>query len=380
VSDGLDPVRDKSKQAISENLRLLLAGDSSVNGSTVDECVKALSDMIAVIGVATERFEKNALELRGVFVPGELSPLKQRLAVLVETLDLLTEKVGVAPDLYRRDGTVTFELGQLCRTGALDALAGITRERIAEMQNPGEDSLGDVLEMFAGTVSGFLLGEVDPAIRILQELSADNDQIEVSLGLHANARLTQMQSARVSEIEDLAERSLENIRAAAHGVGVGRLAKDFETGRETEKSGAKFWTSAVFLCVAAAVSLPILILSVDTQLFSQLSGTTGAIVKALTGLPFLGLAGYCARIASHHRETARHLAVLTTQMDALRAYVDGLPDEDQREITMILGRRAFSNPELGARDSGHVNALPDDAVTVLEKAVDLAKDALKRSQ
>jgi hypothetical protein len=240
--------------------------------------------------------------------------------------------------------------------------------------------LGKMVGDFSGVVGGFLFGEIDPAIRILQDLSAENDQIEVSLGQHALSRATQARASRVSEIEGLAERSLENIRAAAHGVGVGRLAKDFEAGRDTEKAGAKFWTTGVFLCVAAAVSLPILILSVDTHLFSQLSGPTGVIVKALTGLPFLALAGYCARIASQHREEARHLAILTTQMDALRAYVDGLPDEDQREITMILGRRAFSNPDLGTRDSGHLNALPDDAVKVLEKSVDLAKDALKRSQ
>jgi len=380
MPEGFEHSREKSKEAIEENLRLLLAGDSSVDRSEVDECVKAFSDMIAVTGVALERFEKNALELRGVFIPGELSQLDQGRNLLAEIMDLLTDRVTVAPDLYRQDGTVTFELGQLCRTGGLEALNGIARQRIARMQHEPELSLSDELMEFTTTLKGFRSAEIDPAIRILQDLSADQDHMEVSLGQHATSRVTQMQVARVSEIEDIAERSLENIRAAAHGVGVGRLAKDFEAGRDTEKTGAKFWTTGVFLCVAAAVSLPILILSVDTHLFSQVSGPTSVIVKALTGLPFLGLAGYCARIASQHREAARHLAILTTQMDALRAYVDGLPDEDQREITLILGRRAFSNPELGTRDSGRVNALPDDAVKVLEKAVDLAKEARKRSQ
>ncbi|SPM31349.1 hypothetical protein Mvan_3607, partial [Mycobacterium terramassiliense] len=379
VSEILDSARERSSKASRENLRLILDGDISFNRPQVDECVKALSDMITMIGEATERYEKNSLELRGFFVPSETSPLNQHVAVIAETLDLLTDNVGVVQDLYRRDGAVTFQLGQLCRTDGLEALAGITRERIAKMQAP-DQSLSGVTSDFASVIGGFQAGEIDPAIRVLQEISANNDQMDVSLGQHANSRLTKIQATRVSEIEGEAERSLENIRAAAHGVGVGRLAKDFEAGRNDERSSAKFWTSAVFVCVAAAVSLPILIHSVDTHLFSQLSGTTGVIVKALTGLPFLGLAGYCARIASQHREAARHLAILTTQMDALRAYVDGLPGEDQREITMILGRRAFSNPELGTRDSGQVNMLPDDALKVLEKAVDLAKEAQKRSQ
>ncbi|MFV8165803.1 hypothetical protein ACNQVK_27505 [Mycobacterium sp. 134] len=379
MSDNLESALERSRKAILENLERLLTGDNSVNRHPVEECLAALADMITVVGEAFERFEKNALEIRGVFVPGELSQLEQHRDLLVETFDLLADKVSIAPDLYKRDGTVTFQLGQVCRTGALEALAGITRERSASMGNP-DVSLGAVLAEFSGVIGGFLVGEIDPAVRILQDLPANRDQTEVVVGNRARSRLTEMKAARVSEIEDIAERSLENIRAAAHGVGVGRLAKDFESGRDTEKEGAKFWTTAVFLCVAAAVSLPILILSVDTHLFSQLSGPTGVAIKALIGLPFLGLAGYCARIASQHREAARHLAILTTQMDALRAYVDGLPAEDQREITMILGRRAFSNPELGARDSGQINALPDDAAKALEKAFDLAKDALKRSQ
>lgn len=380
--DDLDVVevgRKRSKKAIEENLHLILAGDSSLNKTKVTECVKAFSDMIAVIGEAAERFEKNALELRGVFVLGELSQLEQLRVLLAEALDLLTDKIAVAPDLYKRDGTVTFELGQVCRGDGLDAIAGIARQRIDEMRSPGR-SLSDVADSFSGVLGGFLTAEVDVAIRVLQEQSeVKNNQVAVVLGQFSTSRLTQARASRVTEIEDIAERSLESIRAAAHGVGVGRLAKDFEAGRNSENKGAMLWTTGVFLCVAAAVSLPLLILSVDTHLLNQVSGPAAVVVKALIGLPFLGLAGYCARIASHHREAARHLAILTTQMDALRAYVTGLPDEDQREITMVLGRRAFSNPDLDARDSGHLNALPDDAVKVLEKAVDLAKDALKRS-
>jgi hypothetical protein len=68
--------------------------------------------------------------------------------------------------------------------------------------------LGEIVSHLATAVSGFLVSEIDPAIRTLQDLSAESDQTEVLLGPHSGSRGAQAHVSRVSEIEDLAERSL----------------------------------------------------------------------------------------------------------------------------------------------------------------------------
>jgi hypothetical protein len=45
---------------------------------------------------------------------------------------------------------------------------------------------------------------------------------------------------------------------------------------------------------------------------------------------------------------------------------------------MLLGRRAFSDPDLSTRDRGKINPAPDQVIPLLEKALEVAKDALKK--
>ena len=158
------------------------------------------------------------------------------------------------------------------------------------------------------------------------------------------------------------------------------MAEAFEATAHAEDERAKFWTTCVFACIALGILLPIFVLSVDTVFFTQVTGLAGTIIKALTGVPLYAAAAYCGRIAAQHRETARHMQILTSQIKSVRAYVSTLPKEQQHEIVAILGKRAFSDPELTTRDKGRVNMVPDQLIPVLEKAMDVAKEAVKKER
>lgn len=379
---ALDEALEETKHAIRENLAKLVSGKSTLNADIVDDCTHKLVRLYNVISDAKRTADKNIGLLK---VSGE--PLEQvethwfvdKQDLISEVIDLMRDEVVLSPDIYRREDTVKFVLAQAARPSALEALAGIIEERLRIISDPSSPSITRTLgDDFSDMLRGFLVGEIDPVIEEFRNLSRENDQINVVFGPMVRSRTLERQARRVDEIETLAERNLENIQAAAHAVGAERLSKDFDARAKKDSLSATLWTAAVFACIVLGVGLPILVLSVDTVVLTKLSGTPGMIIKALTGIPFFGAAGYCARIASQHRETARHLGILTTQIDSAPAYVAELPDDNRLQLMMMLGRRAFSDPELMVKDKGSVGATPEELIPLLEKAMDVAKDVVKR--
>ncbi|ABM14399.1 hypothetical protein [Mycolicibacterium vanbaalenii] len=379
----IDKMLDRSRLAVRENLAKIIDGDATLNDEKVVQLTMALGDVVTVMGEAYERLQKNLSEFSERAATTDDGTEAQQIDTvrdeIVNLMELLNDSVVVAPDVYQKDGTIQFHLGQIVRTSALDNLTGITKARVDRISQPGDKSLIDELNEFAGVVAGFKNAEIDTAIQALEDLDATDNRARVSLGVNAKARAVDRRAARVGEIETLAEKQLRNINVAAQGVGAQRLAKDFEDGSKREARRAAWWTFAVFACVTIGVGLPVAILSMDTRLLAQLTGDTGLLIKALIGLPLFGVAGYCARIASQHRKTASHLGLLTTQMDSVNAYVADLPDEYRHQLIMILGRRAFSNPELQLHtDEGSSNLMSEDVISVLGKAVDAARESVRR--
>jgi hypothetical protein len=132
--------------------------------------------------------------------------------------------------------------------------------------------------------------------------------------------------------------------------------------------------------VALGIALSAIVLTTEKIVFTAaMDGTTGTIVKALTGIPLFALATYFGRISSQHRETERYLRILATQVDSVQAYADVLPEADRVQLIINLGSRAFSAPGFAAADKGSVGLIPDNVMELLNKALDITKEAAKRS-
>jgi hypothetical protein len=192
--------------------------------------------------------------------------------------------------------------------------------------------------------------------------------------------LSQRREQRIGELEQAAQRGVASIKRAAGVAGKERIAQTFADGAKEEEKTAKFWTGCVVGFVIAGIILPVVALSTDKFVFTQITGLTGTIIKALTCLPLFALATYFGHIAAQSRDLSRHLKVLTAQIDSVQAYVMELPEEMQHEIVEVLGKRAFGDPGLITRDKGKISVIPEDIIPSLQKALEIAAESLKKSK
>jgi hypothetical protein len=181
----------------------------------------------------------------------------------------------------------------------------------------------------------------------------------------------------MNALERQAVTTVENLKTAAGEGGKERLAQTFETRGKEEAKSAAHWNWLVMVFVFLGIALPLVAISLEDHFLGQLTGTYGVVIKALIGLPMFALATYAGRISAQHRKMGQHMKTLTAQIDSVKAYVAGLPSDDERQLIMTLGTRAFSEPGVAGKGEGVVGIPPEDILPALEKAVHAIKESRK---
>ena len=186
---------------------------------------------------------------------------------------------------------------------------------------------------------------------------------------------------KLEKLEAQARASVDNIRRSSGEAAAERQSFAFGRGAETESRRSSAWSYLVFIFVGSAILIPLITISFDSAFGDSGFDPVAALFKAAIALPLLGAAAYCARISAQHRESARHMNLLSVQIDTVASFVEQLKDEESRtEILMLLGRRAFSDAELTVKDEGKISAVPVEAIPLFEKAMDVAKEVVTKSQ
>ncbi len=177
--------------------------------------------------------------------------------------------------------------------------------------------------------------------------------------------------------EDYAQASVKNLQGLS---GKGASIEQKKTVLELSKDEAtlsKSWTAGVFGFVTLGILAPIIVFSFDVQI-SNVASWAGVLIKLAISLPLFGIAAYCGRVAAQHRELARHMKLLAVQIDTIEPYIEKMNDQQKSEMRMFLGRRLFSSVDLEVKDSGNISVIPTEVIPLLEKAMDIGKDAVNK--
>jgi hypothetical protein len=358
---------DEQKRESVDNrtpVEALLAGEpvGSLNDS-FENCSRALVTLTSKIDL-----------YRGPETPNALfAPLvhAQNLALSIWRLlsDELVQLVG--------GGTkAIFQFGQLFRPYDLDFLARSVDAVTEQLEKDPDNAPSGLWVLVA-----YLQSWVDFVVpSVLAEVSAGNENSEYQISLPP--ALVQMEKAsdslrRLSNLERQAEATVENLKTAAGEGGKERLAQTFEVRGKEEAKSAAHWNWLVMTFVLLGIALPLVAISLEDHFLGHLTGTYGIVIKALIAVPMFALATYCGRISAQHRKIAQHMKTLTAQIDSVKAYVAALPSDDERQLIMTLGMRAFSEPGVAGRSEGVVGVPPEDVLPALEKAVQTIKELRK---
>jgi hypothetical protein len=267
-------------------------------------------------------------------------------------------------------------LGHLIDRVELDALRQVA-DMIGPTEEPTEDIAGShvhktmqeltaYLNSWNTTAIGQALDDVAEAQREDSGAVSASENLETAL----SARLVQ----RLEALEDRAQQSVENLQQATREGGKTRLSETFAELAVEEADSAALWNKGVLVFVVLGIALPLSAIWLEDRILSELTGLTSLITKALIAVPLLAMATYCGRISAQHRKMAQHLRMLTAQVNSVRAFVDGFPDQVQHEIIAVLGRNAYSDPGIGGAE-GAVGIPPEQVMPAIEKLAQSVKDA-----
>jgi hypothetical protein len=240
----------------------------------------------------------------------------------------------------------------------------ITKER----QNPNLDLL-PTIAAFDLYLAGWQRQYLNPVLDEILSMTADEERYRVEVSNAFERVLFQRQTQRIQELAQQAEKTVDDIKDAGYDAGSGRIARSFADAAESEHNRSRFWTRSVFICLGLGVALSFAAVSIETDFFSKMPGIGGIIARALIGTPFYVAAAYCARIAAHHRQADRYFTILTAQINTVGAYVTKLPEDEQHELIMMLGKHAFSSPELKNVDKGKLTVVPKDVRPIIDKGL-----------
>lgn len=207
---------------------------------------------------------------------------------------------------------------------------------------------------------------VGPTADVLSKATTGTSQ--VSIGTKVSAPLgdvlEESRARRTEAVSRELESTLDSVRKATTAAGEVGLTKAFDEVRDQASNGSRLWTAMVFLCVGLGIVIPVVALSVDHGVLARLTGLSGLAVKALSGFPLFALAAYSGHIAAQHRETSRHLTVLTAQIKSVQAYANELPSEQRLALMTKLGERAFADPGFTMQERG-LTLVPEGSTQAL---------------
>ncbi|WP_020109768.1 hypothetical protein [Nocardia sp. 348MFTsu5.1] len=283
----------------------------------------------------------------------------------------ITELVDIAnPGRYDK---FQIEFGLLLSASALDELSEALQNRAMRMSSPVA-SVHDVAELLGrapADISTWRDMYYPAALDLLTDIQAHG--YTVTPGSLINHYLSERQVRRIALSVRTAESAAEQAQTATGNAGQDVIGSTFKTAAEDEAAQAKRWTWAVFALVVSGAAGTLTFVTVENDLLTSVSAGWALIFKALIGLPFYGLAAYCAHVAGEHRSLARHFRILSVQLRSVGAYVAPMSDEQRSELRMILGRQAFSAPVPADVPSPGISPGADDLTALLGRALDIAK-------
>lgn len=291
-------------------------------------------------------------------------------ALLTANVKLQVRNPVMESEALADDVSLTFQLGQLIDKKLLEHLHGSSRS-ILEILRPDVEAHRKVLE-YGQHIEQSRFDYFAEAIGILREIATDpNKFADLQLPPVVRTFMAESMLRRLDLIEAAAKKKVDSIGGITTAGGQKTLSEAFDNTKVNANWGAWAWTLGVFASVAAGIGLPLWALSKETALLAALPDLAGVILKVAVGLPLFALAAYCGHVAAQHRDTARHMNILSAQLNSVHAYSNELPDDKRLELLMLLGKRAFSDPNLLVHDKGKVTLLPEDVTELLKKLADM---------
>lgn len=362
-SGDLDSLSEGTRKAL-----IALARQSRQGASDAE--LRALADRLREVERHIKAVAAN--------LPSEMKERSAGLDQTAEQTERLRDLVEAEVSLTVRDyegqlsdhaERLEYKFGNLITAEEIRALASQSDSTAAYIATRTADSaILAHIDGFGRFLNDWSHIAVFPAAEMLDRATAGTTQVSVTTQFpivvgevldDARARRSQEASRQIDSKLAQAERATTN----AGKVG---LTAAFVEVRDEAVMGARLWTAAVFVCVVLGIVIPVVALGVDVEALAQLTGMAGVLIKAFSGVPLFALAGYSGHIAAQHRETARHLTVLTAQLNSVQAYSNELPSDEKLVLMSRLGQRAFADPGFTLKEQG-LSLVPQGATEAISQ-------------
>lgn len=372
---------------------------------TADQVQRWSNDTKRAISELADRSREGALDTELDLAADVLSEVERRIGAIVgklpknmgeraEGLELVAQQSGRVRDVLLSNVSLTirdYSVSASSRPDKLEARFGnlLPPEEIRALKSQTEVTASSLstasadsamlanIDSYGKYLHDWWRIAVSPTADLVNRATTSTSQVTVGaiVSMPLSAVLEEERGRRAAEMSRELESALKDAKTATTAVGAGELTKAFDDVREQAVTGARLWTTAVFLCVLAGIAIPVLALKADWAVLTELEGLTGVVIKSLLGLPLFALAGYSGHIAAQHRETARHLTVLVAQIKSVQAYANELPSTHKLALMSKLGDRAFADPGFTLQERG-IALIPEGTPqalsqikTILEKLV-----------
>lgn len=287
--------------------------------------------------------------------------------VLLSDVSLTIRDYGVQVTGHARRFETTF--GNLILVEEVQALKSQTDITSSYIATASADSaILTHIDSYGRFLNDWWHISVGPTADLLNRATTGTSQLSVTTRVSTplGSVLEESRGRRAEEVSQELESTLDSVKKVTTAAAEVSLTSAFDEVRDHAhaRRGSRLWTALVFICVALGIGIPVVALSVDSGVLVQLSGLTGLVIKALSGLPLFALAGYSGHIAAQHRETSRHLTVLIAQLKSVQAYANELPPEQRLRLMSKLGDRTFADPGFTLQERG-LSMAPEGATQAL---------------
>lgn len=213
------------------------------------------------------------------------------------------------------------------------------------------------------------------AVALLREGVASTKRLKITVSYPPEIAqlLARSTVEQISELADTAHDKVEELAVALGDAGRLTLTEAFVDAQMDTKNLSKNWSIATFVCVVIGVGISGTALLADAQVLKDIGGSSGLIIKGLTGVPFFALSVFCGRVAGHYREVTRYLLILIAQLKTVAAYANNLEKAQRDDLVFKLGERAFGNPAFTV-DPGKSNVSVDDLKSIVDKVAKIVGD------
>ena len=195
----------------------------------------------------------------------------------------------------------------------------------------------------------------EEASRVLSELAMDLASVTALDAMDDLAAAAEAKTALQETAGDLAE---------------SELAKEFAGYGDLQQRTGYAWLVAAIALFGVALVVGAMLLRQTGQAFDWYSFAT----RLLIALPCFGLAAYCARESSRHRELAQWARRIAVQLKSVGAYTARLDDVSRLSLLSQFGSYVFG-PHHPGRDDNQIQPIPPELWKALADVIRSRGDA-----